>query len=102
MSSRRDQQSTTLSEWAQPLVSWQSGVDSSAHHRHLLAHGELLATWPPAPFESTPTDCFKLGDDYWIWQPGVGGIRFRGDQPECLAFPSETVSQDWFEHLVSR
>ncbi|MGQ0736303.1 MAG: hypothetical protein ACT4QD_21945, partial [Acidobacteriota bacterium] len=42
------------------------------------------------------------GDDYWIWQPGVGGIRFRGDQPECLAFPSETVSQDWFEHLVSR
>jgi hypothetical protein len=91
-----------VGSWDEPTVHWQSGVDSLAHHRHLRASGELLTTWPPAPFEETATDCFKVGLDYWIWQPGVGGIRFAADRPECTAFPANQVDREAFERQVAR
>jgi hypothetical protein len=88
--------------WTEPVVDWRSGTDSVAQHARLLTAGELLATWAPAPFEKTATDCFRIGEEYWVWQPGVGGISFFEDRPQLTAFPSAQVDPDWFEHLVTR
>jgi len=88
--------------WTEPVVRWETGFDSRALHAELLERGELVATWPPAPFEDTATDCFKVGQDFWIWQPGVGGITFRVDHPEFVAFPAEDVAPSWFEYLITR
>lgn len=88
--------------WTDPDVRRRDGMDSHAQHAWLEGVGLRLARWPPAPFEEEPTDCFQVGDDYWIWQPGVGGIQFRADRPAYVVFPSESVDPTWFDHLVSR
>jgi hypothetical protein len=88
--------------WVEPIVEWRTGVDSIERHAQLIREGELLVTWPAAPFEQTATDCFKVGSAYWIWQPGVGGIRFFADQAAFAAFPSTEIDRAWFEHLISR
>ena len=91
-----------MGPWTEPRVEWQRGTDSVRHYQYLVNGAELLTRWEPAPFERTPTDCFRLGEDFWIWQPGVGGIRFRAADPSFAAYPSETVDPDWFEHLIER
>jgi hypothetical protein len=88
--------------WTDPHSQWHRGTDSLRHYQTLVNGAELLTRWEPAPFEFAPTDCFKLGDDFWIWQPGVGGIRFNAAEPSFSAFPSETVDPAWFEHLIER
>src|SRR5215211_4151038 len=92
----------TVEVWTDPVVEWQAGNDSAAHHAWLSTHGELLARWPPAPFEETATDCFRIGEEYWVWQPGIGGISFFEDRPRLVAFPSAEVDPAWFNHLVTR
>ena len=54
--------------WVEPSGVGRAGRPSGALER-LTREGELLTTWPAAPFESSPTDCFKLDDRYWIAQP---------------------------------
>jgi len=88
--------------WTEPIIHWHPGVDAASQHRELVAAGQLLTTWQPAPFEESPTDCFRLGDAYWIWQPGVGGIRFFADTPQCTAYPAHDVDSDWFANLITR
>jgi hypothetical protein len=88
--------------WTEPAVEWRPGIDCAAKHQWLVAHGELLVTWPPTPFEETATDCFRVGQHYWIWQPGVGGIRFSEDPPTFLAFPSAQIDRTSFDYLITR
>jgi hypothetical protein len=59
-----------------------------------------LSQWAPAPFESAPTDCFKVDQTYWVWQAGVGGLRFVADRPEFFAFPTSEVEPAWFKRVV--
>ena len=92
-----------MAPWTEPRIEWHRGLDSLRHYQYLVDGAELLTRWEPAPFERTATDCFKLGDDFWIWQPGVGGIRFKaGGDPSFSAYPSDTVDPGWFEHLIER
>ena len=88
--------------WTEPRIEWHRGTDSLRHYQYLVNGAELLTRWEPAPFEFSPTDCFKLGDAFWIWQPGVGGIQFNAAEPAVNAFPSDTVDSAWFEHLIER
>jgi len=88
--------------WIEPAIHWQSGMGCAAHYAWLLRHGDRLARWPAAPFEISHTDCFALDDEYWIWQPGIGGIRFAAERPEVTAFSTRDVDQAWFIHLVMR
>lgn len=91
-----------MEPWSRPTVRWHPRVDCRAQHARLVSAGELLTRWAPAPFESTATDCFRLGQEYWIWQAGVGGIRFLADRPAFDAFPSVEVATPSFERLVTR
>lgn len=91
-----------MTAWADPRIVWRPGVDSAAEYDRLTQTAELLTRWPPAPFETSATDCFKAGADFWIWQPGVGGIRFTAVDPSFDAFPASTVDPAWFEYLVTR
>ncbi len=88
--------------WVEPGVEWRADIDVVSLQQRFANEGELLATWPAAPFESTSTQCFRLGNDYWIWQSGVGGVRFCANAPSLLAYPSAEVDRSWFQHLVSR
>jgi hypothetical protein len=88
--------------WAEPAVHWQSGFDSFAHHQRLTRTARLLARWPAAPFETHPTDCFRLDLDYWVWQPGIGGIQFNADSPAFSAFPDPNADVRWFERLITK
>ncbi len=65
------------------------------------AGGELLTVWPPAPFESAPTHCFRLGDDIGLSRR-VSAARFRADAPRVFAFPSDDGDPGWFREVVSR
>lgn len=85
-----------------PGVRWLDPLDDAAHLQWLAREGELLTRWPPAPFEHTPTDCFRLGDEFWIWQPGVGGIHFPASRPEISAYPSAEVDRPAFQQIVLR
>ena len=91
-----------MEPWHLPVLCWQRRCDSYLHSDHLTRVGELLVTWPREPLEEHPTDCFKVGGDYWIWQRGIGGVQFAAERPEISAFPSEEVDQAWFEYLVTR
>ncbi len=91
-----------MKTWSTPVVHWQARVAHAAIEGRLAADGELLTRWPAAPFEATHTDCIRLGQDYWVWQPGVGGIRFNPQKPEILAFPLEGVDRSSFGDLVAR
>jgi hypothetical protein len=91
-----------VAAWIDPVVRWEQGMGCAAHYAWLLRNGVLLARWPAAPFEVSHTDCFALDDDYWIWQPGIGGIRFRGERPEVTAYSTRSVDDGWFTYLVSR
>lgn len=88
--------------WIEPTVEWRPVADSARRHEWLIARGELLVTWPPSPFEDTATDCFRVGREYWISQPGVGAICFFEDEPRFLAFPSNEVDQISFAYLINR
>ena len=87
--------------WSEPEINWSAPADLAAITR---SNGprELLAVWPPAPFESTPTHCYRLDDEYSIVQAGVGTVRFRTDAPRLLAFPSNDGNPDWFRDVVRR
>ena len=91
-----------MTPWTEPRIEWHRGTDSVRHYQYLVNGAELLTRWEPAPFEISPTDCFRLGDAFWIWQPGVGGIQFNAAEPAVNAFPSDTVDSAWFEHLIER
>ena len=88
--------------WTEPQAEWHTGVDSVARYRELVEQGTRLATWPPLPYEDTATDCFQVGQQYWIWQAGVGGISFFADRPAFVAYPSPHADRAWFDHVVSR
>ena len=88
--------------WSEPEIEWSAPADLAALTERLSGYGELLAVWPPAPFESTPTHCTKLGDEYWIFQAGVGLARFRTDAPRLSAFPAHDGDPDWFREVVTR
>lgn len=88
--------------WTEPSVEWRLGTDCAAYYEWLVEHGELLVTWPPNPFEDTATECFRVGQDYCIWQPGVGGIRFPENRPQFTAFPFPGIDPDSFKYLIAR
>ena len=88
--------------WTEPIARWHATGDSNAQYERLQRCGELLARWPQLPFEPAPTDCFRVENELWIWQPGVGGIRCLADRPEFDAYPSREVAPVWFEQLVTR
>jgi hypothetical protein len=83
-------------------IDWQHGAGCAAHYAWLSRRGDRLVRWPAAPFESSHTDCFALGDDYWIWQPGVGGMRFSACHADIEVLSERGVDRDWFAYLVRR
>lgn len=90
-----------MHDWLEPAGTWNAACDSAAQYAWLSAEGELLVRWPPAPYETAPTDCFRVGDRYWIWQLGVGGIAFARD-PAFTAYPAPEVDASWFRYVVQR
>jgi hypothetical protein len=88
--------------WTEPSTEWCAPLDEAALTGRLANEGELLTTWPAAPFETAPTDCFKLGQDYWITQAGVGAIRFSEREPRLSAFPFPGNNPPWFQQVVTR
>lgn len=88
--------------WVVPDLHWLEAADAATIEGRLEAEGEVLVTWPPTPFEQTPTHCYRVGDDYWVWQPEVGGVRFRTAEPELFLYPLAGTDRSWFEHLVAR
>jgi hypothetical protein len=89
-------------EWTEPRIAWLAAADAGDRYSHLERTGERLARWPAAPFEQTPTDCFALGPEYWIWQPGVGGLRFTSTEAAVTAYREPSADPRWFERVVTR
>lgn len=88
--------------WTEAVAHWEPALDSAAQSRWLAQEGVRLGQWAPTPLESSPTDCFQVDQTYWLWQAGVGGIRFRADLPEFFAFPCPDVEPAWFKQVVTR
>ena len=91
-----------MPSWVLPAVRWQTVSPADDIVGWLAATGDHLVTWPPGPFEQTPTYCYRLGQQYWIWQPDVGGVAFTADRPDLLLQPLTDTDPLKFEQLVSR
>jgi hypothetical protein len=91
-----------VAPWTEAVAHWEPAKDSAAQLKWLTQEGVRLCQWTPAPFESAPTDCFQVDQTYWLWQAGVGGIRFLAGLPEFSAFPSRDVDPAWFHQIVTR
>jgi hypothetical protein len=88
--------------WVEPTIEWSSPLDAPALRDRLSRQGELLTTWPAAPFETTPTNCFRLEDRYWLFQFGVGSVSFDTSAPCLSAFPFADSDPDWFRQIIKR
>jgi hypothetical protein len=91
-----------VTPWLEPIAHWLAPVDSFARHAELRASGELVSHWPRVPLEPAGTDCFRVGADYWIWQPGFGGIRFHTGEPAFFAYPAREIGLPHFAFIVTR
>jgi hypothetical protein len=89
-------------QWDVPTTRWQVLDDNEDFGARIAADATLLVTWPPTPFERTPTYCFREDGQYWIWQPEVGGVRFTADRAELFYLPLSGTDRGWFQHLVTR
>jgi len=83
-------------------IDWQHGRGCAAHYGWLSRHGDHLVRWPAAAFEPAHTDCFVIGRDYWIWQPGLGGLRFSPSDARIEALSERGVDREWFATVVRR
>jgi hypothetical protein len=88
--------------WAEPVLEWSAALDYAALQDRLQRDAELLTTWPVAPSETFPTDCYRLGEHYWISQRGVGAVRFTALEPQLSAFPFPDSDTSWFREVVQR
>ena len=88
--------------WVVPVFRWQEASKSDDIFARLVQAGTHLITFEPAPSQPTLTHCFKLGTEYWIWQPDVGGAVFTDDPPELLLRPLVGRSRARFETTVWR
>ena len=88
--------------WAEPVLEWRAPLDYAALQDRLQRDAELLTTWPVAPSEAFPTDCYRLGEQYWISQRGVGAVQFTALDPRLSAFPFPDGDVSWFREVVQR
>jgi hypothetical protein len=88
--------------WLEPEIRWQAGEDGRRRIQQARTGGERIAVWPAEPFEPAPTECFRIGRDYWITQEHVGAIWFASDTPVCDAYADPEGDPGWFRHLVLR
>lgn len=91
-----------MSAWVVPATSWREVHPANDILQRLAATGRHLVTWPPAPFERTPTHCYQVGPQYWIWQPEIGGVTFTADRPELVLHALFDTDKSHFEQLVAR
>lgn len=91
-----------MAQWVDPTTSW---IDDAVENRRLEAlrkQGELLSTWPAVSSERESTYCFRLGHQYHIWQPGLGGITFTASEPALALHPLDNTDRTYFWTLVAR
>jgi hypothetical protein len=86
---------------AEPVIEWLAALDVAAAS-HQLQTAELLATWPITEFDTTRTECYRRGDDIWIWQPDVGAIRCTLAEPHIDAWTWPGCDAAWFRQVVER
>jgi hypothetical protein len=89
-------------EWVEPRIEWLGTLDVTNIRARLSAAGELLVTWPPTQFERTATDCYRLQDEFWVWQPYVGAVTFSLDRAGLAAFLWPGADSAWFRQVVTR
>jgi hypothetical protein len=88
--------------WAEPVLEWRAPCDYAALQDRLRRDAELLTTWPVAPSEAFPTDCYRLGEQYWISQRSVGAVQFTALDPHLFAYPFPDGDDSWFREVVQR
>jgi hypothetical protein len=88
--------------WAEPVLEWRAPRDYAALQDRLQRDAELLTTWPVAPSEAFPTDCYRLGEQYWISQRSVGAVQFTALDPHLFAYPFPDGDASWFREVVQR
>jgi hypothetical protein len=87
--------------WLDPTIEWTPPLDRAVLRARFEA-GERLTTWPAEPFEQHPTDCFTHEGQFYIWQPGVGAVRFVPDRPHLSASFDIDADAAWFHQVVTR
>jgi len=88
--------------WALPDIDWGTPLDAAGTSQRERPGTEPLVTWPPTEFDTTATDCFRQGDQIWIWQPLVGAVRFSLYEPRLSAFIWPGADAAWFRQVVTR
>lgn len=88
--------------WVHAQVDWCGFLNPTADDPSQRSGAIRLATWPRTEFDPDETDCYAVGDQMWIWQPGVGAVRFRLDEPTLVAYQWPGCETDVFRQVVTR
>lgn len=91
-----------MDTWDAPTTFWNDDAAEDQHLEALRTQGELLTTWPAVAAEREPTYCYRLGPQYLIWQPGIGGITFTAGRPALTLHPIDDTDRTLFWTLVCR
>ena len=87
--------------WVHARIDWGGHLDTGTAPA-LRPDAIHIATWPITPFDTTETDCYKVGDQIWIWQPGVGAAHFSLDEHRLHAHPWPGSDSESFRRIVVR
>lgn len=88
--------------WTRASIDWSGTLDAATTTVSKPAGGEHLVTWPATEFDSTDTDCFSVGDRIWIWQVGVGAVRFSLSESRLWAYRWPGADDGRFRQVVTR
>ena len=87
--------------WVHARIDWGGHLDTGTAPA-LRPDAIHIATWPITPFDTTETDCYRVGDQIWIWQPGVGAAHFSLDEHRLHAHPWPGSDSESFRRIVVR
>jgi hypothetical protein len=102
-----------VTPWVEPTTDWHPVVDDTVIASWLMPDSERFHTWPAAPFERTPTYCYRrvskghtavhhVNPEFCIWQPEVGAARFSAAVPHLTLHPLPHTDRASFALTVWR
>lgn len=88
-------------DWFHARIEWLGHLDAEETAPALRPGARHLATFPSNESDPTEADCHAVDDQIWIWQPGVGAVRFSLNAPCLYAYPWPGGDEEHFRFTVT-
>lgn len=87
--------------WFHARIEWLGHLDAAETAPALRPGARHLATFPITESDLTEADCHAVGDQIWIWRPGVGAVHFSLNAPCLYAYQWPGSDEAHFRFTVT-